>query len=96
MKKPLHRFHTFQHDFFLRQAGKRTEEKANSLRPELVKKRKVDDETNAETWTPSKQRCKMNGWLEYISHKIDVSNELDAKLIFPKINLMSDWVELIR
>jgi len=61
-----------------------------------VKKRKVNEETNAETWTPSKKRHEMNAWRDYISHEIDVSKELDADFNFPKIHLMTDWVEQIR
>jgi hypothetical protein len=30
----------------------------------------------------------MNAWWEYISHEIDVSNELDADINFPKIHLI--------
>jgi len=56
----------------------------------------VDEETNAETWTWSKKRYEMNVWCDYISHKIDVSKELDADFNFPKINLLSHWVEQIR
>jgi len=63
---------------------------------ELIKKRKVDEDTNAETGTPSKKRCGMNALLDYISHEIDVSKELDADLNFLKIHLMSHWVEQIR
>jgi len=62
---------------------------------ELVKKRKVDEGSNAETWTPSKKRREMNAWRDYISHEIDVSTELDADFNFPKIHLMSHWVEQI-
>jgi len=61
-----------------------------------VKKRNVDEETNAETWTPSRKRREMNAWRDYISHEIDVSKELDADFNFPKIHLMSHWVEQIR
>jgi hypothetical protein len=61
-----------------------------------VKKRKVDEKTNAETWTPSKKRHEMNTWRDYISHKIDVSKELDADFNIPKIHLMSHRVEQIR
>jgi hypothetical protein len=46
--------------------------KANALRMELLKKRKVDEETNAESWTPSKKWREMNAWLDYISHDIDI------------------------
>ena len=49
----LHRFHTFQDVFLLGRAGKKAKTKANPLRTELMKKRKVDEESNAETWTPS-------------------------------------------
>ena len=62
---------------------------------ELLKKRKVDEETNAETWTPSKKRREMNAWREYISHVIDISKELDADFNFPKIHLMSYCAEQI-
>jgi len=58
-------------------------------------KRKVDEETNVETWTPSKKRGEMNTWREYINHEIDVSKELDAGFNFPKIHLMSHGVEQI-
>jgi hypothetical protein len=61
-----------------------------------VKKRKVDEETNADTWTPSKKGRKMNASQGDISHEIDVSKALDADFNFPKIQLMSQWVEQIR
>jgi len=67
----------------------------NALRTELVKKRKVDEETNAETWTLSKKRREMNAWRDYISHEIDVSKELDADFNLPEIHLMSHWVKQI-
>jgi hypothetical protein len=60
MEDALHRFHTFKDIFLLARAGKKAKAKANALRTDLVKKRKVDEETNAETWTPSKKRRKMN------------------------------------
>ena len=96
MQDTLHRFHTLKDIFLLGRAGKKAKAKANALRTELVKKRKVDEETNAETWTPSKKRREMNAWRDYISHEIDVSKELDADFNFPKIHLMSHWVEQIR
>jgi hypothetical protein len=92
----LHRFHTFKDGFLLGRAGKKAKAKAYVLRMELVKKRKVDEESNAETWTPSKKQRKMNAWRDYSSHETDLSQELDADLNFPKIHLMSDWVEQIR
>jgi hypothetical protein len=38
----------------------------------------------------------MNTCRDYISHKIDVFKELDADFNFPKIYLISHWVEQIR
>jgi hypothetical protein len=70
--------------------------KANDLRTELVKKRKVDEETNTETWTPSKKRREMNAWQDYIRHEIDISKVLDSDFNFPNIHLMSHWAEQIR
>jgi len=68
----LHRLTTFKDVFLLGRAGKKAKVKANALRTELVKKRKVDEETNAETCTPSKKRREMNAWRDHISHKIDI------------------------
>jgi hypothetical protein len=83
--------------WFLTQASRqKAKAKGNALRTELMKKQKVDENVNAETWKPSKKRRKMNTWLDYISHKIDVSKELDAYFNCPKIQLMSHWVEQIR
>jgi hypothetical protein len=96
MEDDWHRFQTFKDDFLLRSAGKKAKAKANTLRMELVKKRKVDKEMNAATWTPSKKRREMNSWWDYISHKMDVSQELDVNFNFPKIHLISHWVEQIR
>jgi len=96
MEDAFHRFHTFEDVFLLGRAGKQVKAKANALRTELVKKRKVDQETNAETWRASRKQCETNAWWDYISHKIEVSKELDADLNFPKIHLMSQWVEQVR
>jgi len=96
MEDTLHRFHTFKDVFLLGQAGKKTKAKANALRMELVKKRKVDEETNADSWTPSKKRREMNAWQDYISHEIDISKDFDANFNFPQIQLMSHWAEQIR
>jgi hypothetical protein len=93
MQDALHRFHTFKDVFLLGRAGKKAKAKAYALRTELVKKRKVDKKSNAETWTPSKKQREMKAWGDYISHEIDVSMELDADFNFPKIPLMSHWVE---
>jgi len=35
----------------------------------------------------------MNAWRDYISHEIDDSNELNANINCPKINMISDWVK---
>jgi len=93
MEDALCRFHTFKDVFLLGRAGKQAKAKANALRTGLVKKRKVEEESNAETWTPSKKRREMNAWRDHISHEIDVSKELDADSNFPRIHLMSHWVE---
>ena len=60
-----------------------------------MKKGKVDEETNAETWTPSNKRREMNALLDYISHPINVSKVLNADLNFPKIHLITHWVNQI-
>jgi len=95
MEDGLHRFHTFIDVSLLRQASEPAKAKANALRTELMKKPNVDEEMHAETWTPSKKRREMNAWWDYISHEIAVSKELDADFNFPKIHLMSHWVEQI-
>jgi len=55
-------FHTIKDGFLLGQAGNKAKPKANVLISQLMKKRKVDEETNAETWTPSKKQRQMNAW----------------------------------
>jgi len=95
MEDALHRFHTFKDVFLLGRACEIAKAKANALRTELVKKRKVEEVTNAGTWTLSKMWRKMNAWWDYISHEIDFSKELDAEFNFPKIHLMSHLVEQI-
>jgi hypothetical protein len=70
--------------------------KGNALKSELVKNRKVDKDTHAETWTPPKKRSEMNTWQNWISHKIDISKELYTDINFWKINLISHWAEQIR
>ena len=96
MEDALHRFHTFNDVFLLGPAGKKVKAKTNALRTELVKKRKIDEETNAETGTPSKMQREMNAWWDYINHKIDVPKELDADFNFPELHLMSHLDEQIR
>jgi hypothetical protein len=89
MENALHRFHTCRDGFLLGRAGKMVKANANAQRTELVKKRKVDTESNAETWTSSKKRREMNPCRDYLSHKIDVPKELNANFNFPKIHLLS-------
>jgi hypothetical protein len=96
MEDALCRFHSFKDDFFLGRAGKKAKAKGNTLRTELMKKKQLGEETNADTWTPSTKLREMNAGRDYISHEIDNSMELDADFNFPKIHLMSHWVEQIR
>jgi len=96
MEDALCRFHTFKDVFLVGRAGKKPKAKANALRTGLVKKRRVDEETNAETWTLSKKRREMNAWWDHISHKIDVSKEFDADSNFPRIHLIPQRVVQIR
>jgi hypothetical protein len=58
-------------------------------------KRKVVEETNAKTWTPSKKQCQMNSEWDYSSHEIDISKELDADFNILNIHLMSHWADHI-
>jgi hypothetical protein len=37
---------------------------------------------STETWMPLKKRHTINAWYDYISHEVNVSNELDANLNF--------------
>jgi len=61
-----------------------------------VDKQKLDKETDAEPWPPSEKQCEINACRDHISHKIDVSKQLDADFNFLTIHLMSHWVEQIR
>jgi len=96
MEDALDRIHSFKDVFLLGRASTKARAEANALRTELVKKRKVHEETNAETWTPSKKWRELNAWQDYIGHEIDISKELDADFNFPKIQLMSHWAEQVR
>jgi len=60
MEDALGRLHTFKDVFLLGWAGKKATATANTLRTVLMKKRKVDKGTNADTWTPSKKRREMD------------------------------------
>jgi len=46
----LHRFHAFKDVFSLGRASKTVKIKANALSTEIVKKWKIDEETNDDTW----------------------------------------------
>jgi hypothetical protein len=59
-KEALHHFQHFKEVFLLGQVAKKAKAKPNPVRTELMKNGKVNKETNAETWTPSKKRRKMN------------------------------------
>jgi hypothetical protein len=86
MDDALHRFHTLKDVFLLGQASKKAKAKVNVLSTELVKKRKVHKEINAETRTASMLWREMNGWWDSITHGTDISKELDADFNFPKIH----------
>jgi len=95
MEDSLHCVHTFNDVFLLGWAGEKAKAKANALRTELVMKWKLDKETYTETWTTSKTWWELNASQDHISFDIDVLKELDADFHFPKIHLMSHWVEQI-
>jgi hypothetical protein len=92
----LHRVQTVKDLCLLGPAGTKAKAKANALRTQLMKKRKVDEEPNAETWTPSKKWPEMSAWQDYISYMIDISQELDADFHYRKLHLMSHWAEQVR
>jgi hypothetical protein len=96
MEDTLQRFHTFKNVFLLRRHGKKVKPKFNALGMELVKKRKVDNETNAETYTSAKKRRKMNGGRDDISHEIDIAKELYCDFNFSKIQLLFHWAAQLR
>jgi hypothetical protein len=89
-------FDSFKDVVLIGRAGNKSMPKSNALRMDLVKMQKVDEESNAETWTLFKKRRKMYAWWEYNSHKTDISKGLDADFNLPKIRLMSQWVNQIR
>jgi hypothetical protein len=59
MEVTLHRFHTLNDVFLFRRPGKQEKAKANVLRTELVKNRKVEEETDAVSWMPSKKAARI-------------------------------------
>jgi hypothetical protein len=70
MEDTLYHFHTFKIVFLPGHASKTAKTKANVLRTELMQKGKVDKETNAETWTPSKKLNVMKAGRNSISRQI--------------------------
>ena len=89
MEDALHLFHTFKDVFLLGRSSTIEKTKANALRTELMNKRKVHKETNAQTWTPSQKQHIMNSWRNSTSHEIDPSKELDGDFNISKIHWMS-------
>jgi hypothetical protein len=85
MLRGLHRFHTFKYVFLLGRAGNKIKAKANACKTKLVKKRKVGEETYADTWTQSKKRPELNAGRDYLNYEIEVSKELDTDFNIPKI-----------
>jgi len=88
-------FHAFKDVFLLGRGSTNAKEKLNSLKIELVNKRKLDKETNAEIWSLTKTKHEMNAWRDYLSLKIGVSKQLDANFNFLTIHLMCHLVEQI-
>jgi hypothetical protein len=70
--------------------------RANTLRPELVKKGMIDKETNTETGIPSTKRRHIKTCKDSLRHKINASKKYDANCDLPMINLRTHWVEQIR
>jgi hypothetical protein len=81
--------------FLIGQTSKKVKVKVTAQSPELVKKRKIDEVTNADSLTPCKKRREMNACREYISRKIDIFKQFVADINFPKIPLMSHWAKQI-
>lgn len=82
-------FHTMKHVFFLRRAGKMGMAKANPLETEIIKKRMVDEKTNADTWMVSKTRRNLHALRHYICNEIDIVMQLAANLNCRRIFLMT-------
>jgi hypothetical protein len=62
MEDTLCHFHTFKGVSLLRRHGKKVKANGNSLGTELVKNQKVEEETNADTRTPSNKQREINPW----------------------------------
>ena len=91
----LTRFHAFKDVFSLGRASKTVKIKANALSTEIVKKWKIDEETNDDTSALSHKRHEMKAWRDTIRHVIDVSIMIDDNFNIRKIHLMTYWVEQI-
>lgn len=97
MDDALRRFHLYKDVFLLGRVTKKSAAKSRALRTELIKKRKAEEEDEeAAYWTPSKRQREKNAWRDYINHEVELSKEGDAHFNFPKIHLMSHWVDQIR
>jgi hypothetical protein len=95
MEDVLPYVHTIKDVCLLGRAGEKAKAKANALSTELVKILMVIKKTNAATVRPCTQGREIQNWGDYISHEIAVSKELDADITFPKIYLITYWVEQI-
>jgi len=73
--------------------GKKGNPKANALRMELIKKRTVGEEFNAEMMKQTEKWDKMNVWQDYLMHEIVISNKLDANFNSVMIHIMSHRAE---
>jgi len=56
MENAMHLCYNFKDVCEGRRAGKKDKPNTNALRTELVKKRKVHEKTNGESWIPTKTR----------------------------------------
>jgi hypothetical protein len=96
MDDTMGRFQTIKDVLILRRTGKQAKAKAYALCTEPVKKRKIDKETNADTWMQSNMRGDLNGWQDYINHVMDVSMGFDSNFNHPMIYMLCHSVEQIR
>jgi hypothetical protein len=87
---------TFKVVLLLGRVGNKAKATGNALRTELVKKQKVEKDTNSDSWTPSKKQREMNAPWDNIIHELDMSKELHADMNLPKIHFMSYCAEQIR
>jgi len=95
MEDAVYHFNTFKDVSLLGQASKIAKAKANALTTQLMKKRKVDTATHADTRMPSKMLLENSAWPDSISHKINVSKGLDTDFNIPKFHFRFHCVEQI-